>query len=560
MENNKFTVIIFIPALGNFHSIPRKFVRLLNNKPLLYYSIELSKELTDLNNIVVINDDEEIDLIARRLNVHSVFIKDKNSFPGKFGEKITLDLLDDLENKMGKKNDYIIWLGPSSPLLRERDILEAINYLKENDFDAVFSASEEPQRNWVYTDTYQPSFHEILNQANTGQIHRETGAFFIMKREAVSKKGYIGNVGRPFYLNEMHSLELNSFNDWWVAEKLLNRKQILFVVAGYTEIGMGHVYRSLALAQEFNDHEVQFLCTKDSALALNHISENLYPAHQQKQNESLMEVVLKLSPDLVINDILDTPKEYVKSLKEMGIAVVNFEDEGEGAEIADLVINALYEKPKLSNMLVGYKYFEMREEFFNAPKFRFNKIVKNVLITFGGTDDNNMTQRVLKILLPIAKKEKISVEAITGPGYVHQKELKEFIKSLEAYYKNNIKWISKGTKQISEYMSKSDFVITSAGRTVYELTQLKVPTIIIAANERELLHTFGKQAGMKYLGLHSLVTDTVIEKAILEYINQPELRKNISENLAKYDFSRGRKNITKRIIAVLRKNEQNKVR
>ena len=554
MENKKFNLAIFIPAPGNFHSIPRKFVRLLNNKPLIYYSIELSKELTDTENIIVINDDEEIDLVVRRLQVVSFLIRDKKRFPRKFGEKITLGLLNELEAKTHKKVDFIIWLGPSSPLLRARDIREAINYLNLDEFDAIFSASEEPQRGWVYTDTYQPSFREISNSSRDGQLHKETGSFFIMKREAITNKGYIGKTGRPFYLHETHSLEINSFNDWWVAEKLLKRKQILFVVAGYPEIGMGHVYRSLALAQEFNNHEVQFLCTKESFLAQKHISENLYRTYLQRETESLQEAVLKLSPDLVINDILDTSQNYIVALKEIGVRVVNFEDEGDGAKFADIVINALYEEPKLSNMLVGYKYFEMREEFFTAPKYCFNENINKVLITFGGADCNNLTLRVLKQILPIAEKERFSVDLITGPGYIPQNELKRFLLTINISLQERINWVSNGTKKISEYMAQADFAITSAGRTVYELSLLRIPSIIIAANERELRHTFGKHAGLKYLGLHSSVSDSSIKNAITDYINFPELRDNISKNLAKFDFNDGKKNITKQILEVLEKD------
>lgn len=548
----KPSIVFFIPAIGNCHQIPRKFLRTLNGKPLIGYSVELAKNIASPKHVVVLNDDEEIDLIARRLSVRAVFIKNKEAFPRQFGESISLMHLFELESGIKKKFEYVVWLGPSSPLLRERDIIEAVSALEESSHDAVFSASEVPAHSWVYTDTYQPSFREVQNSSRTGFMHMETGAFFIMKRSAIGQAGYRGKSAGPFYLHESHALEINTFNDWWVAEKLLRRKQILFVVAGYPEIGMGHISRSLMLAQEFNDHEIQFLCTKESDLAVKHISENLYPTFQQEDNESLEQAVLKLSPDLVINDILNTSEGYVNALKEQRVQVINFEDEGSGVRAADLVINALYDHPSRPNMVSGHQYFCLRTEFFSAPASRFREKVENILITFGGTDENNLSLRVLQLLVEIAVERTIKLCLVTGPGYSHKESMNNYVRSLSEMEKQYVRWIANGTKQISEYMSEADFGITSAGRTVYEFAALRIPVIIIAANRRETTHTFGVKTGMPFLGLHSNVTDRMVEEGVLSFIDDFERRRKIREKLKNFDLTKGKENVIGKIREILK--------
>lgn len=550
LSKKNINIIVIIPAMGHCHQIPRKFLRNLDGKPLIAYAIALARELTAPERIIVLNDDEEIDLIAKRHGVVSRLIEPVN-FPRKFGDPPTLALLEEVERLTTSRADMVIWLGPSSPLLRSRDILEAMGRLEAERADAVFSVSEEPTRAWLYDRTYQPAFRETPNTAGTGLMHRETGAFFIMKRDAIGRNGYEGKKGVPFCLHESHALEINSFNEWWVAEKLLRRKQVLFVVAGYPAIGMGHVSRALMHAQELNNHEIQFLCTKESDLAVKHISENLYPTDQQNSTENLQHAVLRSSPDIVINDVLDTSEEYVRALKQKGISVINFEDEGTGAPHADLVINALYESAKSPNMLAGHEYFSLRSEFYSAPAYTLRERVENVLVVFGGTDSNNLTLRVTTLLLPHAIRGGFTVTLLTGPGYEHAGRLRTFLDGLSSKQKSRISYITGGTRQISEYMAKSDFAITSAGRTVFELASLRVPAIIIAANEREMLHTFGKRAGMVFLGMHNAVNDREISAGIELLCSRKEVRKEQSDCLARFDLTKGKQNVMSKISQIV---------
>lgn len=540
---------------GNCSSIPRKYVRHLNGRPLMNYAIETAKKVSDVQNICVLTDDEEVDLIAKRLLVNSVLVHPLHSFPSGFGQYPTLDILASFEEKRQERYNFVLWLSPSSPFLRNRDILEAVFMLQRSSQDAVFSVSDEPQREWTYEQTYLPSYIEIKNVPQNEIMHRETGAFFIMNREAVADTGYIGKSATPFFLKEAHALEINSFHEWWVAEKLLNRKQILFVVAGYAEIGMGHAYRALMLAQEFHDHEIQFLCTYQSQLAYDYISEHLYPVVMQKQMESLEEIIFRLSPDIVINDILDTSIDYILSLKQEDIKTINFEDQGKGSEYADLVINALYEDAVSPNMLSGYKYFCLRSEFLTTPARQAKKKVDNILVTFGGTDNTNLTMRILKILLPLSQEHNFIINIINGPGFAHKDSLKIFLSGLSENCRERVFWSEGGTRQISEFMIESDFAITSAGRTVHELAALKVPAIVIAANNRERLHSFAKKAGMCFLGIQDNISDVSIKNEILSMITDYSKRIRIKDSLNNYDLTQGKKEVVGKIMDILAMND-----
>ena len=77
---------------------------------------------------------------------------------------------------------------------------------------------------------------------------------------------------------------------------LLTQRRVVFVVAGYPAIGMGHVFRSLMLAHEIANHKVFFVCTKESELAASNIAARDYKTVIQ-QGE-LWEDVLRSIPIL----------------------------------------------------------------------------------------------------------------------------------------------------------------------------------------------------------------------------------------------------------------------
>ena len=64
MLNGK-RVIAVIPARGGSKSIPGKNIRPLGGKPLLAWSIEVARAVTEIDRIIVSTDDREIAAVGR---------------------------------------------------------------------------------------------------------------------------------------------------------------------------------------------------------------------------------------------------------------------------------------------------------------------------------------------------------------------------------------------------------------------------------------------------------------------------------------------------------------
>ena len=98
-------------------------------------------------------------------------------------------------------------------------------------------------------------------------------------------------------------------------------------------------------------------------------------------------------------------------------------------------------------------------------------------------------------------------------------------------------------------MKNADIAFTSQGRTIYELAVLGVPSIVLAQNEREQLHTFAQMDnGFLNLGLGKDVSEEVIKNTFDWLVNTPYIRREMRELMLKNELKNGLKNEIKIIL------------
>ena len=533
-------ILVVIPARGGSKGIPRKNLRLLNGKPLIYYSIK-NALISEYNlDVYVSSEDDEI------LNAASQFgAKTHKRDISIADDKSTLDPViyacyeyaSKVENK---EYDFIITMQPTSPLLKTLSLDNAIKKaINNSSLETIIAAKDDTHLSWRKEDNnFFPNYKKRVNRQYLTPTFTETGAFFITRKDIITQNNRIGkNVELQILLNG-EEIDIDTYEDWNLCEYHLRRKHILFVVTGNTEVGLGHVYNTLLIANDILNHKISFLVDENSKLAFDKISSKNYPVYIQK-NKNIINDIKSFSPDLVINDRLDTTIKYMNDLKELNINTVNFEDLGEGALKADLVINAIYpEKQILKNHYFGHNYFILRDEFIYSKQKQVIKEVKNILISFGGVDPNNYTKKTLESIHDYCNKHNIDITVVAGFGYNQYESLNKY---------ENIN-IEKNVSNISKYMIQADLIFTSAGRTTYEIASIGTPTIVLAQNERELTHFFASsEFGFLNLGLGYKITNEDLYKYFVQLIQSNENRKYMSSLMHRINLKNGRKTVIKLI-------------
>lgn len=539
MFNNNM-ILVVIPARGGSKGIPRKNIRLLNNRPLISYAIGIAKASQYVDDVVVTTDDSEIALIAEKFGASVVRRSPELSTDEIPLDPVIHDAMIQKEKQAFDEYDIVITLQPTSPLLKPQTLNAAIEKFEDFGIDSVLSVVDDRHLSWGYDEANErffPNYIERVNRQFLPKSFKETGAILASRRNFIREDSRLGTNIDIIEVSKEESVDIDNYEDWWIAENYLQKKKIAIVVNAYRKIGTGHVYRCLSIASKLVFHEVLFLLDEQHDLGINIVDNYNYTYRTYDGDDDLLNILREYNPQVVVNDILDTSEEYILSLKNEGYFVVNFEDLGTGTNVADVVFDALYEHDlNQENIFTGHKYYVLKDEFYFQPKKIITNDVKNVLITFGGTDPNNLSQKVLESVLSTNFDGRINV--ILGLGYSDVEAL------VAKYEANPAVQIYQNISNISEFMFKADIIFTSAGRTMYEVCSLGVPTICLCQNDREITHVFGNaENGFINMGLGEAVTREEIAEQFMNLVNNPELRGDMNRKMLLIDLKNGFENI-----------------
>lgn len=546
MMNPNVNILAIIPARGGSKGIPRKNVLLLSGQPLISYAIQNAKSSGFQMDVAVSTDDQEITNVSNQFGAEVIRRNKKLASDEVTLDPVIFDAVQQMESKTGKAYDYVITLQPTSPLLSADTLDSAIQkMLNDETIDTLISAVNDPHLSWTTKEvkgvvTVLPNYEARLNRQYLPKNFVETGAFVITKRHFVRPDTRFGNNISVYEVPASESTDIDTKQDWWVAEKQLSKKNILIRVEGYSEIGLGHVYRGLSLAYSLMDHNVTFVTSSKSDLAIKKLEDSFIKYEVIQEEHQLKEIIAKYDVDIVINDILNTSISYMEYLSQFSVRVVNFEDVGPGSALADAVINDLYAPQNTdSKYYWGSKYYLLRDEFLISKPSEFNEEVNNVFVIFGGVDPSNLTQKVLAAFEQINTNEDVEFTVVVGPGYAEFEKIQDIAENSAL----NIS-VFKDVNNMAEMMKRSDIAISSQGRTMLELASMNVPTILMAQNERELTHEFGYLSnGFINLGLGEAIDSSSIALTLEWLMNTPQIRRQMHNQMQKKDLRNGFKRV-----------------
>jgi spore coat polysaccharide biosynthesis predicted glycosyltransferase SpsG len=504
---------------------------------LIAYAIDTALASAHRPEVIISSDDDEILSVARSLGAVAL------RRPAELAtDEITLDAVIHHAVKhagrlTGRSPEIVVTLQPTSPLLSTATLDRAIGRLiAEPGLDTLISGTDDRHLRWERRGrAFKPAYAERLNRQYLPETYRETGGFLVTRADHVTPTSRIGPIVAIEPVEGPEAIDIDGVQDLLLCEAYLGRRRIVFVVGGNSDIGLGHVHNALILAGDLVRHDLRFLVPEGNDLAADVLAAHHYPVHRQ-DGEPLAERVVELGADAVINDILDTSADYVAALKRQGLTVVNFEDLGPGARQADIVVNAIYpERQVLPGHHFGPRYFVARTEFLVGPVKDVGPNVERVLVTFGGTDPDNLTARVIQVIGPVCARRGIAVDVVLGRGYGHVKPASDGVVTVHDTVGN-----------ISDFMRAADIAFTSAGRTVFELALVGTPSIILAQNERELTHLFAtEENGFVTLGLGRACPPERIRSAFEDLVDSRMARQDMHVRMQRTDLRGGRARVVR---------------
>ena len=517
-----------IPVRGGSLGLPGKNRRNLNGKPLVAYSIETALKTFPHNRIYLASDDEELLNIASEYSIKTYQLSIQS---GKETlDDVVYEVVDKEIFKLGTKDDIIVTVQATCPLLKVETLKSAIKKSRETK-QTVMTVTDSRHLYWKKENSiFTPHYEKRLNRQELPEFYKETGAIVACSiNQLLTTKTRISTKPSLIVIDEEEAVDIDSFSDFYVAESVLKRKRVLIKADSSSKVGMGHLYRSSTLAYELCHHELKVVSNtmSDKNLSASFFKSLPYEFETIQKDEELISIIQNWAPNLVILDQLDTEESYVEKIKSFGAKIISFEDMGDGANKADLVISDLYKNYDLKhekqlngfeNSIVNYS-FEWVE-----PKDNVDESVKNILVMFGGADPSNLGDLALSALQFIEYSGQVTLIQGMGSGFR--------IESLEQYGLKGK--IHNDVKYMPQFMKEVDLAISSAGRSINELMICMVPTICICQNEKELNHTHASQLnGILNLGLGAFLNKEVVAHYLKYVIENTPYRQKMKKRMKK---------------------------
>ncbi|MEW6044609.1 MAG: acylneuraminate cytidylyltransferase family protein [Thermoproteota archaeon] len=142
--------ICFIGARGGSKGVPRKNIKMLNNKPLIAHTIESALDSKIFSHVIVSTEDPQIAKIAARYGAEVPFMRPKKLATDSAGfADVLLHGINELY-KQGYKFDTLVNRDCTVPFIRISDMRGAVRLLKNKKCDAVYA---------VYKQHFNPYFN-----------------------------------------------------------------------------------------------------------------------------------------------------------------------------------------------------------------------------------------------------------------------------------------------------------------------------------------------------------------------------------------------------------------
>lgn len=225
-------ILVIIPARGGSKGIPHKNIKPLAGKPLIYYTIDVARSIASDENICVSTDDPEIMQCVESYGLKVPFVRPAELATDTAGTyEVLLHALNFYE-KQGKVYDVVLLLQNTSPFRTATQVEEALALYQSN-LDMVVSVKECSANPYycVFEENQEGYLNickgdgNITRRQDAPKVYEYNGAIYVINPQSL-KAMPLNRFPRriKYVMDEQSSLDLDTMNDWRMAELIASQK------------------------------------------------------------------------------------------------------------------------------------------------------------------------------------------------------------------------------------------------------------------------------------------------------------------------------------------------
>jgi spore coat polysaccharide biosynthesis predicted glycosyltransferase SpsG len=297
--------------------------------------------------------------------------------------------------------------------------------------------------------------------------------------------------------------------------------KILFRVDAGGELGLGHYYRSFALAKSLvkNGHEIIFIHLQSDFWESEKIKGFPFQNFEINPSDQLNELLIIkdcLIDLFYVDGVIEFDSSYIAQIKKY-VKIVFYQNISDSRQLSDIFIlpsihqqNKFFDKFHPSTKIYqGLKYFTFHNKVISLKKKGYIDYVKNIGIIAGGSDPKN-TMKIIQGMLDCIEYKDLNFTFYYGSDY-------KYLTLLKKYKAKHLKF--KYNQFEHQDILKNDLLISAFGVSTYEFMALGMPILSYG-------HQKANAQALDYLAKH---TQALISIGHIDELNNSKLRKELTD-------------------------------
>jgi UDP-2,4-diacetamido-2,4,6-trideoxy-beta-L-altropyranose hydrolase len=318
------------------------------------------------------------------------------------------------------------------------------------------------------------------------------------------------------------------------------------------DIGSGHLMRCLTLADQLRVEgvEVAFACRELPGAMFDLLLAQGYPCatfllnedsnnSQHSDAQETIKAAERLFPnsiDWLVVDHYQLETTWEQEVRPHARKLMVIDDLANRPHDCDLLLDQNYYHvmgqryqellPKQCVQLLGPAYVLLRQDFLETRRqLRVRDgTIRRILVSFGGSDPTNQTQKVIKALKQL-NNHHIGVDIVVGQANPNRSKIEAFCNEL-----TNVTFHCQ-VSNMAQLIHNADLGVGAGGVSMWERCYLGLPTItvVIAANQFRTTEDVAEIGAIEYLGWADVLSPDDFAYSISEIIANPQHAKRISD-------------------------------